>query len=113
MLQQEQDGQLRVIAYASRALLHTERQYCITCKELHGVVYGLNKYRQHLLGRPIVVRTDHAALTYLMKTPEPIGQLGRSLDLLSEYHILMQGTVHGNSDVLSRQPCEHNGESER
>jgi len=34
VLQQEQDGQLKVIAYASRALSRTERHYCITCKEL-------------------------------------------------------------------------------
>ena len=34
MLQQEQDGQLHVIAYANRALPHAERQYCITRKEL-------------------------------------------------------------------------------
>jgi len=36
-------------------------------------VCGLKKYRQHLLGRPTVIRIDHAALTYLMKTLEPIG----------------------------------------
>ena len=64
LLQQEQDGQLCVIGYVSRTLSHAERRYCITRKELLGVVYGLKKYRRHLLGRPIVVRTDHAALTY-------------------------------------------------
>jgi len=71
VLQQEQDGQLRVIGYASRALTNAERRYCITRKELLGVVYGLKKYRQHLLGREIVVRTDHAALTFLKNTPNP------------------------------------------
>jgi len=39
MLQHEQDSQLRVIAYASHALSHAERRYCITHKELLGVVY--------------------------------------------------------------------------
>jgi len=67
---------LHVIAYASCALSRAERRYCITHKELLGVVYFLKKYRQHLLGWPIVVCTNHAALTYLMKTPEPIGQQG-------------------------------------
>ena len=87
VLQQEQDGQLRVIGYASRALTNAERCYCITRKQLVGVVYNLKKYRQHLLGRQIVVRTDHAALTFLKNTPEPIGQQGRWLDLLSLIHI--------------------------
>jgi len=73
VLQQEQDAQLRVIGYVSRALTDAERRYCITKKELLGVVYSLKKYRQHLLGRKIVVRTDHAALTFLKKMPEPVG----------------------------------------
>ena len=54
------------------------------------MVYGLKKCRQHLLGRPIVVQTDHTALTYLMKMPEPIGQQGQWLELLSEYDISIQ-----------------------
>jgi len=77
-----------------------ERHYCITCKELLGVVYGLKKYWQHLLGRYIVVHTDHAALIFFMKTPEPIGQQGMWLDLLSEYDITIQhhpSRVHSNS----------------
>jgi len=84
VLQQEQDGELRVIAYPSRALSNTEQQYCITRRELLRMVYGLKKFRQHLLRWSIIVRTDHAALTYLMKMPEPIGQQGRWLDLLLE-----------------------------
>jgi len=62
------------------------RKGITTCKELLGIVYGLKKYRHHLLGQPIVVHTDHVALTFLMKMPEPVGQ-GRWLDLLSEYDI--------------------------
>ena len=57
VLQQEQDGQLRVIGYASRALSHVERCYCITRKELLGMVYGLKKYWQHHS-----VRTAHHCL---------------------------------------------------
>lgn len=51
VLQQYQvDGTLCVIAYASCALTAPECRYCITQKELLGVVFGLKKYRQHLLG---------------------------------------------------------------
>ena len=83
VLQQEQGGKLHVIGYASRILAPSETHYCITRRELLGITYGLKKYRQHLLGRPIILRTDHAALTYPMKTPELIGQQGQWLDLLS------------------------------
>jgi len=86
VLQQKQDdGLVHVIAYGSRSLSGPERRYCITRKEMLAVVFGLKKYRQHLLGRDITVRTDHAALTYLYRMPEPIGQQGRWLDLLSEF----------------------------
>jgi len=102
ILQQHQDGTLRVIAYASHTLSAADRRYCITRCELLGVLYGLKKYRQHLLGRAVIVRTDHTTLMYLMGTPEATGQQGRWLDLLSEYDITIQhwpGRVHGNSDV--------------
>ena len=62
MLQQEQDCQLHIIAYASCALSHAERRYCITCKELIDEVPATS------------ARTTRAALTYLMKMPEAIGQ---------------------------------------
>jgi len=75
----------------------------------------LKKYTQHLLGWPINVRTDHAALTYMMKMPKPLSQQGRWLDLLGEYDITIQlrpGQVHGNSDALSRCPCEWSSETD-
>ena len=65
VLQQEQDGMLKVIAYASRVLQTAERNYCTTRKELLAVIYGLKHFRQFLLGRRFVCRTDHAALTSL------------------------------------------------
>jgi len=49
VLEQEQDIEVKVLAYASRALSDAERRYCITRKELLGVVYALKKFRQHLL----------------------------------------------------------------
>jgi len=109
VLQQEQQAKLHVIGYASKALTPTETRYCITRRELLSVVFGLKKYRQHLLGRPIIVRTDHAALAYLMSTPEPVGQQGRWLDLFGEYDMTIHhrpGRVHGNSDALSRPFCD-------
>jgi hypothetical protein len=113
VLQQEQDGQLRVIGYASRCLDRAQRNYCTTRKELYGVVFGVRKFRQFLLARQFVLRTDHAALTYLLRTPEPVGQQARWLDLLAEYDPVIEhraGTAHGNADALSRRPCvSHEG----
>jgi hypothetical protein len=57
----------------------------------------------------VTLRTDHAALTKLRRTPEPLGQQARWLDLLSEFNFGVKhrvGTAHGNNDALSRRPCE-------
>jgi len=68
------DGQERVVAYAGRSLNKNELNYCATRKELLAIVYFTKHFRQYLLGRSFVIRTDHAALTWLQRTPEPIGQ---------------------------------------
>ena len=97
-IQQWQDGGLRVIGYASRALSEAEKRYCTTRKELLAVVFGLKQYRQFLLARErFIIRTDHAALTHLKRTPNLVGQQARWLDLLAEYNFEIKhrpGTAH-------------------
>ena len=107
VLQQEQNGELRVIAYASRVLNGAERNYSTTRKETTAAVYGLKQFRQYLLGRRFTLRTDHAALTKLLKTREVVGQQARYLDFLGQYTfdiVHRNGSRHQNSDSLSRRP---------
>ena len=71
------------------------------------MVYGLKQCRQYLLGRRFVVRTDHAALSWLRRTPEPMPQLARWLTFIEEFSFDVQhrvGTKHQNVDSLSRMP---------
>jgi len=71
-------------------------------------MYGLKQYRHFFLGYPFVLRTDHAALTFLMKTPVPVSQSARYLDRLAEYKLEVvhrPEEQHRNADALSRQPC--------
>ena len=56
------DGSEHVIAYASRLLTKTERNYCVTCKELLAVVTFLNHFRHYLISKPFTIRIDHGAL---------------------------------------------------
>ena len=77
VLSQEQNGQEVVLAYASRTLSRPERNYDVTRRELLAVVYGLKNYRQYLLGRHFVNRTDLSALQSLSRTAKPIGQQAR------------------------------------
>ena len=67
ILSQEQEGRERVIAYGSRALNRTERNYCVTQKELLAIRYFVEYYRQYLLGRRFRVRSNHQALFFSLK----------------------------------------------
>ena len=72
------------------------------------MVYFTKYFRQYLLGRRFIIRTDHAALTWLQKTPDPIGQNARWLEQLGEFTFDIKhrsGTHHSNADALSRHPC--------
>ena len=112
VLSQRQDGVERVIAYASKGLDVREASYCITRKELLAIVYFLKQFKQYLLGRKFIIRTDHAALTWLRRTPDPIGQNARWLEQMEEYDFQIvhrPGTQHGNADALSRRPCDLKG----
>ena len=58
------------------------------------------------------MRTDHAVLTWLQRTPEMIGQQARWQERLQAFSITIQyrpGTKHGNADALSRRPYRRAG----
>ena len=108
VLSQEQGGQERVIAYASRALKKPERNYCVTRRELLAVVTYVKHFKPYLYGRGFVVRTDHGSLRWLLNFQNPEGQVARWIQVLGEYDyqvIHRPGKGHGNADGLSRKPC--------
>ena len=108
ILHQMQEGRERVIAYASRALNKAETNYCITEKELLAVRFFIEYFRQYLLGRRFVVRTDHQALIWLFKLKEPRGKIARWIEILSQYDFAIEyraGRKQAHCDALSR--CEN------
>ena len=108
VLSQEQDGQERPIGYYSRTLSKSERNYCVTRKELLAVVQGIKHFHHYLYGTSFLIRTDHGALKWLLNFKEPEGQIARWFQFLSTYNFTIQhkpGIQHGNADGLSRRPC--------
>jgi hypothetical protein len=107
VLSQTQDGKQRVIAYASRSLNKSERNYCVTDKELLAVLYFIQYFRYYLLGRKFLVRSDHQALRWLFNLREPKGRVARWIEILSAYDFEVEyrpGKQHSNADGMSRCP---------
>jgi len=108
VLSHRQQGVEKVVAYASQKLSKCEICYCATRKELLAVVYFVKYFKHYLQGRRFTLRTDHAALQWLQKIPEPVGQQARWIGFLEEFEydiVHRQGKLHANADALSRRPC--------
>ncbi|CAC5393395.1 unnamed protein product [Mytilus coruscus] len=102
------EGKECVIAYFSRTLSRTERQYCVTRRELLAIVLAVKHFHHYLYGVKFTVRTDHGALNWLKNFKNPEGQLARWLEILGTYTFIIKhraGLKHGNADGLSRRPC--------
>ena len=106
-LYQVREGKEYPISFASHTLTPAQRKYCTTRKELLAIVVFTRHFKHYLLGRQFTVRTDHGSLAWLYRFKEPTGQLGRWLEELAQYDMVIQhrpGVQHTNADALSRIP---------
>lgn len=109
VLSQIQNGEEKVIAFASKTLNNSQKNYCTTKKELLAVVTFVKHFHHYLWGRHFRIRTDHAALTWLLNFKNPEGMIARWISVLDTYDFGIEhrkGSQHGNADGLSRQMCE-------
>ena len=65
VLSQIQDGRERVIAYGSKVLNKSERNYCTTRREWLAIVYTVKYCRRFLLAKKFLLRTDYSALRWM------------------------------------------------
>ena len=111
LLQKQDDGNIKPIAYGSRYLNDTEKNYSIGELELLAVVWGLEKFRFHLYGKKVYLYTDHQALEPLIKrnrcNKQYSARLTRWLDRVAHFDIAIQHIAGSNlkfTDYLSRNP---------
>ena len=71
MLVQSQDnGEDKVIAYASRSLNEAEGRYSQIERESLAIYFGCMKFRMYLLGKGFTVYTDHKPLVSIFNNPK-------------------------------------------
>ena len=107
ILSQIQDGEEKVIAYASRTLNPAQQHYCTTKRELLAIVTFMSHFKHYLLGQKFIIRTDHAPLVWLRNFKEPEGLIARWLSIIETFNFEIQyrpGRQHRNVDCLSRKP---------
>ena len=68
VLTQVQQGQERVVAYASRSLTDVERRYSQTEREALGLVWGCERFHVYLYGVDFTLLTDHKPLEVIYST---------------------------------------------
>lgn len=106
--QEQEDGTIRPIAYASRTLPPHERNYGSTELEALGVVWAVRHFRQYLYGHTCHVFTDHEALKSLLNSPHPSGKLacwGLSIQELDLHIHYRPRRKNEKADASSRSPC--------
>lgn len=104
----EQEG--KVIQYASKTLLDTQKRWSATELELFGVVFGCKTFRHYVLGTRFKVYTDHMPLKGDIKLQNVSNRIARLQQQLSEFDfeiIYKKGKLNSNADCLSRISTEY------
>ena len=106
------DGKEHPIAFASRTLLPSEKNYSQIKREALALIFGVTKFHSYLYGRQFTLITDHKPLTTIFGEkkqvpPMAAARLQRWALKLSAYtyEIKFRRTQdHSNADCLSRLP---------
>lgn len=105
----EQDK--KVIAYASRTLLDTEKRWSATELELNAIVFSWKTFKPYVLGRHVKVYSDHMPLKGVLKMKDTASRIVRLQQKLLEFDyeiIYKKGKENGCADFLSRNPVANN-----
>ena len=106
VLNQVQNGEEVVIAYASRSLRISQRRYCTTRREMLAAVVMCTHFCSYLRGSQFTLRTDHSSLRWLQKFTNEDGMLAHWYLLLAQFAVTFEyrpGLLHSNADGMSRQ----------
>lgn len=103
--QEDNEGNRKPIAFASRTLNKAEINYATIEKELLSIVWSTKHFRPYLYGRRFTILSDHKPLQWLFNITDPGSRLLRWRLKLEEYDYTIKhvsGTQNSVADALSR-----------
>ena len=110
LYQQQTDGTFRVIAYASRSLSKTEKNYDAHKLEFLALKWAVTeRFHEYLYGGNFEVFTDNNPLTYVLTTAKLDATGQRWIANLANYNFQIfyrSGKSNIDADALSRIPWE-------
>jgi hypothetical protein len=109
-----EDGKWHPVAYYSKSLSETERNYEIHDKEMLAIIRALDKWRHFLEGatHKVEIWTDHKNLEYFMSAKKLNRRQAHWSLTLARFDFIMHhrpGKSMGKSDALSRRADHRDG----
>ena len=104
-LAQKQNGEHRVIGFASMSFTQTQLNYYTLERELAAIRWGVKTFRPMLLGVEFILYTDHMPLIHLHNLKMVSSRLARTVEELAEYNFeinYVAGHLNSAADALSR-----------
>lgn len=117
-LQQMSNNQREIVAYVSRSMTSTERQYAQIEREALALTWALEKFSEYVIGLNLILETDHKPLLQILQTKDIdtlTPRLQRFRLRLMRYDYVVKyvpGKELVIADCLSRSPLAHTNDSE-
>ena len=105
MLLQYHDDMPFPVAYASRKLTPSERNFSTVERECLAIIFSVHKFSVFLLGKPFILEEDHRPLVYLSKMKNLNSRLARWALCLQPHDyslVYLPGVENVGADYLSR-----------
>ena len=117
LLQKDNDGEMQVIAFASRTLTPAERNYSILEKEALAIVFAVQRWKVFLWGRFFRIITDHRPLTSIFTSRDTLQvnlRVSKYVTQLLPFNYTVhyrKGSENHMADFLSRASCSEQEET--
>jgi transposase InsO family protein len=105
LMQEDENGEARPIAYASKTFNDAQRNYDTTEREALAIVWALQHFNTYCEGHKYTLLTDHAALSFIRSNTNASKRIYRWQVLLQGYDLQIQyqpGKDNHAADLLSR-----------